>query len=448
MTKFLDAFQVDQAISAIYRFQKSRTLWLQDIHGHDFEQEKIPVGPDKVPFSKIVESRESQHAITTAISSEVLGLRYRFSPFAEQKIPKNPEKEEFRTISVCTVKDALTQFIALEVLNQTHDKKFSPCSYAYRPGHTVKQLTRDICSLLMDGWTWVVEADIRAFFDSLDHGVMETIIDRDLEDQPEACRALLKSFLTAPRLKARRVQNLSKGKGVQGLPPGLDLDKLGASRKRGVPQGGALSGFLANLYLDGLDKVFEKHAQYRLLRYADDFLILTRDRETAERAMSLAISVLAELKLEHHPKKTKIVEVNGGFDFVGHHFRHRLDRAPLVRIRNTTMRKRYQTIDDVFEKAEARDWCPCQLVDALNQKAIGIFLKGDDGELEALRSWLEFFSAINDLSQLRLLDRRVYSDFRHYRKEFRPAPGSCCDGCTIPSPERYVDILRRLRRGP
>lgn len=152
------------------------------------------------------------------------------------------------------------------------------------------------------GHYWVVDADIRSFFDSIDQDVLVARLQRRISDR--RMLKLLRKWLRAGVMEEGRVRKATSG----------------------TPQGGVISPLLANVYLDALDEAWERACRHlgRLVRYADDFVVLCRKRSQAEAALRQIREILEKLGLELHPQKTRLVELGlgkEGFCFLGCYFR-------------------------------------------------------------------------------------------------------------------------------
>lgn len=211
-------------------------------------------------------------------------------------IPKPGSKEQ-RPLGVPTVRDRVVQTALVKVLEPIFERDFAEQSYGFRPRRGCKDALRRVEQLLREGYAWVVDADLKSYFDTIPHGklmerVAEKVADGVVLDWIEAF------------LKAEVMETLK-----------------GWTPEQGTPQGAVLSPLLANLYLHPLDQEMAE-AGYEMVRYADDFLVLCRSREEAEQALEKLQSWTAPAGLKLHPVKTRIVNANepGGFDFLGYHF--------------------------------------------------------------------------------------------------------------------------------
>ena len=211
-------------------------------------------------------------------------------------IPKPGSKEQ-RPLGVPTVRDRVVQTAMLHVLEPIFDVTFSPYSYGFRHGRGCHHALERVEELLNAGNVFVVDADLKSYFDTI----------------------------SKPRLMTRIREKVSDSRMLRMVEMFLEQGVLDGMREwtpeSGTPQGAVLSPLLANIYLNPLDHLLAE-AGFAMVRYADDFVIMCKTREDADRALALVQRWVDENELTLHPTKTRIVDARTeGFDFPGYHFR-------------------------------------------------------------------------------------------------------------------------------
>ena len=222
--------------------------------------------------------------------------RYVPQPVQRHWIPK-PGRKEKRPLGIPTVRDRTVQGALRNVLEPIFESAFAKHSYGFRPELGCKDALRRIASLLSQGYVWVLDADLKSYFDTIPHEQLLALIGRKVSDR--RVLLLIEAYLKQPI-----------------------LDELKEwTPEEGTPQGAVLSPLLANIYLDPLDH-HVADAGFEMVRYADDFVILCRSREAAEAALALVRQWTEAAGLTLHPDKTCLVDASqrGGFDFLGFHF--------------------------------------------------------------------------------------------------------------------------------
>lgn len=230
------------------------------------------------------------------LSDKLRAGKYVPSAIKRVRIPK-PGTNETRPLGIPTVRDRIVQAAVVNVIEPIFEHDFAEHSYGFRPGRGCKDALRRVEQRIRQGDYYVVDADLKGYFDTIPHDRLLERLSEKIADG--RLLSLIESFLQAP------------------VQEGSDR----TVPTSGTPQGAVLSPLLSNIYLNPLDHLMAGSG-YRMVRYADDFVIQCRTAEEAQRALELVQSWVADNGLTLHPTKTKIVDVRTeGFDFLGYHFR-------------------------------------------------------------------------------------------------------------------------------
>ena len=210
-------------------------------------------------------------------------------------IPKPGSKEQ-RPLGIPTVRDRVVQTALRNVIEPIFERDFAEQSYGFRPGRSCKDALRRVDQLMRNGYRYVVDADLKSYFDTIPHELLMERIREKISDG--RVLSLIEMFLK------------------QGVLDGLSRWEPDL----GSPQGAVISPLLSNIYLNPLDHQMAVSG-YEMVRYADDFVILCRTAEAAQAALALVREWTSENGLTLHPEKTRIVQVDrGSFDFLGYTF--------------------------------------------------------------------------------------------------------------------------------
>jgi RNA-directed DNA polymerase len=236
------------------------------------------------------------------LASELREGRYRPLPARRVLIPK-PGTTEQRPLSIPPVRDRIVQAAVKIVLEPVFEADFLPVSFGFRPSRSAHDALQVLIDECWQGRRWVVETDIASCFSAIPHDKLMQAVQERVCDQ--SVLKLLRVMLRAGVMEGGRVRRSVTGS----------------------PQGGVVSPLMCNVYLHRLDRAWDEH-DGRLVRFADDLVVMCWSASQAERALERLTDLLASLGLEPKAAKTRIVQLEaggGGFDFLGFH--HRLVRS-------------------------------------------------------------------------------------------------------------------------
>ena len=227
------------------------------------------------------------------LQSELKEGTYRPQPVRQVQIPKMGKPGEFRGLGIPTIYDRVCQQALLNRLQPIFEPVFDDANYGYRQGRSTKDALRKVWKEIDSGSEWIVDADLKDFFGSVDHEKLLTLVAQQIADG--GVLRLIEAMLKAG----------SYGKGR--LFP----------TERGTPQGGVASPLLSNILLTPFDREMRRKG-YQLTRYADDWVVTCKSAAEARAAIDAAGRILKQLGVELHPQKTRIVHVRYGFEFLGY----------------------------------------------------------------------------------------------------------------------------------
>jgi len=315
-------------------------------------------GIDKVSIDDVKTYGEEK--LLGEIAEELRTGKYRCKPVRRSYIPKPDGRK--RALGIPTIKDRIVQMAAKIVIEPVFEADFQPCSYGFRPKRSAKQAMDRIFEVSDKGGAlWVIDADIKDYFGSINHDKLLLLVKQRITD--------------------RRVLKLIKG----WLKAGVLENGRYSESTLGAPQGGVISPLLSNIYLNYFDVYWNKAFGHlgELVRYADDFVILCKRLSHAEEAFRAVKWIMGKLELTLHSEKTRLVDMYFGkdsFDFLG--FNNRFQRFrnknwqwywTLQQIPSKkAMKKMRANIKEVFASPSKLLLSMEEMVKLLNPKIIGM----------------------------------------------------------------------------
>jgi RNA-directed DNA polymerase len=274
-------------IDKVYALATLRAAWTK-VHAN-----KGAAGVDGISVERF-EARQEEYL--AELSAALREGTYRPQAVRRVDIPKGDGRT--RPLGIPTVKDRIVQQAVRLVIEPIFEHGFADGSYGFRPGRGCKDALREVDRLIKEGYTHVVDADLKAYFDTIPHDRLMQRVEEKVSDG--RVLDLLRCWLTADILK-----------GLERWTPAM-----------GSPQGAVISPLLANIYLDPLDHRMAALG-FRMVRYADDFVVLCQSRQAAEAALAEIQAWVGDNGLTLHPDKTHIAncaEKGRGFEFLGYRF--------------------------------------------------------------------------------------------------------------------------------
>jgi len=291
---------------------------------------------------------------------------YQPQPIKRTYIPK-PGSQEKRPLGIPTVRDRVVQTAIRNVIEPIFERDFAEHSYGFRPQRGCKDALRVVERCLREGNLWVVDADLKSYFDTIPHDQMMKMVKEKVADG--RVLELVEAYLTQPILE----------------------DLATWTPEQGSPQGAVISPLLANIYLDPLDHQMAQGG-YKMVRYADDFVVMCKTEEQAQSAMEAIRKWTEQAGLKLHPTKTRLVnmgESGQGFDFLGYHFEKtrmgRLKKWP----RKKSVKKFREGVKLYTKRANGRSLE--EIVKKINPKVKGFFeyfKHSSEVALRELDSWI------------------------------------------------------------
>lgn len=370
---------------------------------HRKQNRKKAVGVDGVSKDQYDENAKEN---IRELVKRMKKFQYKPLPVKRVYIPKANGKK--RPLGLPSYEDKLVQGVMADILNDVYEPRFLDCSYGFRENRNAHQVVRYINQTIMcRKVNYVLEADIKGFFDNVDHDWLMKFLEHDIAD---------KNFL-------RYIKRFLIG----GIMEGTELKES----DRGTPQGGLISPVLANVYLHYvLDLWFEKGIKPRLkgeayyVRYADDFLIMFRYENEARKVMQALIPRLGKFGLEVAEDKTRILPIGRfkgtkeDFDFLGFTFYNTKTRTGKYRVGVRTSKKKLKA-----KKQAAKAWLRTRLTKPVadTMKTLAAVIRGHcnyygvNGNFHAIQNFWKYLK----YATYRMLNRRDQKGKFRYEKYLR-----------------------------
>jgi RNA-directed DNA polymerase len=366
-------------------------------------------GVDGLSIKAIEKSAGGAQRLVAELHQELLTKTYK--PKAVRRVYIEKPDGRKRPLGIPTVRDRVVQTACLLILEPIFEADFEQCSYGFRPGRNAHQALEEIRGHLKGGYQAVYDADLKSYFDTIDHERLMACVRMRVVD-----RSVLK--LIGMWLKAPVLQSAQGGGGGGG--------KIAKRSRKGTPQGGVISPLLSNLYLHWFDKVFHRAsgpaywASARLVRYADDFVVLAHYQgEKLQRWIESKLE--GWLGLEINRDKTRVIDLRQEgeeLDFLGYTFRYDRDRKGRpqrylnVTISNRALKRERQKLYEMISPKRCFVPLP-QLIEELNQH---------------LKGWANYFSYGYPRQGLREINAYVRQRLtqhvrRRSQRPFRPPAG-------------------------
>ncbi|MDO9124972.1 MAG: group II intron reverse transcriptase/maturase [Deltaproteobacteria bacterium] len=372
-------------------------VYRRDILSHAYrlvKANKGASGVDGLTFERIEEREKGAEGYLGQIAEELERKVYRPMPVRRVNIPKPDGRQ--RPLGIPTIKDRVVQMAVKIVIEPIFEADFEGNSYGFRPKRNAHQAMDDISLHLRMGKTQVIDADISKYFDTIPHNKLLTLVAKRIVDKN--ILRLIKLWLKAPVVEE-----------------GEDGKKRTEGNPKGTPQGGVISPLLANIYLHVLDRIWkvrkvEERFKARLIRYADDFVVLCQGQ--TERVLKGIKTVLRGLELSLNEEKTRIVDARKErFNFLG--YRIEVVRNPKTGKTFPLIKPSKEALAEI--KAEIKA-LTCRKTLCLPKEVVIKKLN------ETVRGWVGYFyygNCSRDLSSLKgFLDERVrtYLRRKHAKK--------------------------------
>ena len=278
-----EAKKVHSLVDKVYKRKNLELAW---------EKVRRNKGSGGVDGQSLEEFKESLDEHLDRLHEELKTNAYMPRPVRQHLIPKAGQPGKFRALGIPTIYDRVCQQALLNRLEPIFEPVFDEANFGYRKGRSTKDALGKVWKEVKDGNEWIVDADLKDFFGSVDHGKLMTLMNQRISDS--RVLRLIEKMLTAGCAASGRL-----------LPT-----------EQGTPQGGVVSPLLSNVLLTPFDREMRRKG-YRLTRYADDWVVTCKTKAEATAALAVATRILSRLGVTLHSEKTRIVHVRHGFEFLG-----------------------------------------------------------------------------------------------------------------------------------
>ena len=327
----------------------------------------------------------------TEIQVEMKSGNYQPMPVRRVMIPK-PDGSQ-RPLGISSVKDRIVQMATKIAIEPVFEADFKDCSYGFRPKRSAKQALEVVRKACNNKGYYVVDADIEKFFDNVNQDKLMILVEQRISD--------------------RRILKLIR----QWLKAGVLYGNILEISELGISQGSVISPLLANIYLNTLDRLWEKYGlnQGILVRYADDTVIICKNKKSANHALNLLKYIMEKLDLKLHPVKTKIINMwdgTEGFDFLGLHHR----RFSKINKRGYRYGETYQ-----YPSKKAMKKMKQTVKDKINQRYL--LVKAEEDLIEIINpqiiGWRNYYRTRNDRKWMSAIDWYILCSFCRWNNKKR-----------------------------
>lgn len=377
----------------------------------------------------------------TPIMKRIKSRKYLFKPFREIEISKDKaltvseakKKDKIRILSIANVKDTVVQQLIYDsIKNYTEEKfqKVDQISFAYREGKSAPSAVRKIEKYIEKGYMYILNIDLSKFFDTIDHKILIDDLYSFFCKENKILLSILKNFIYSYRITPENL-NKARYKGKKMIPKYKLFHNVKVKREKrekGIPQGGILSGLLANIYLYDFDlwmiKTLNEKYDLKYIRYADDFLVLLKNSKNIETIFNEIKEKLLSKNLIVHPlgEKSQIINLNKKMvNYVGFEIQKNKTRVKKENIEafKTKIKKIFSEIKKSKEYKEKKVAdVQNRLITKINFKILGnrayYEICEKCGKMVDYRSWIGYFGNITDVNQLKVLDNWIYNYLKYF----------------------------------